>query len=1638
MWRFKRKKSRAQKHAGDIAGASGNSSPSAHSPTTLSPQGAAHPETSSSAILPLRLPSTTTLSPLSSPDAVVTPPSHQKRETSDTSITPISLPQPNQNLTDSQTYEPLGDPIGLTVLYQPEISPSIDIVFVHGLGGTSRTTWSKGKNFDNCWPEKWLPAEVGIQSARILTFGYDANFASVKSTLATGIMNFAKSLLYYMKFGKNEQLEDLNLGQRPIIFIVHSMGGLVVKQAYVLGQHDPNYAEIVKTISAIIFLATPHRGSNLAKILGRILTVSTFNHNPKQYVADLKNGSPLIEALNEQFRHLAPKLDIFSFYETLPTGIGPKKMMIVEQHSATLGHNTEITKSMVADHHTICKYDGVKDVNYISVRSALKSLITSIFPRGHTKRIQSDDNMRSIEALLSVTESYSDDLDFFRTRWTEGTCQWILADASYQSWYEDEETSILWLHARPASGKSILSSFIIDQLLESSFCAYFFFRFGIQSKRSMSTCLRTIAYQIAERIPSFRHELSNLRIPSKSLEKADVRTIWEKVFLDLLFKMRINVTMYWVIDALDESENSQVFVEMMRGVSKASFPIKILLVSRQTSELVQTFERLSRDMRVCYLPIEHTSSDIQICVKKEVQYIHTDDDFKDQIIQRLVNAAQGNFLWASLVLGEVVKCNTEEDLEDTLRGIPSGMENLYERMERMIIEKIPPHQQSLGQMILSWAVCSRRPLLLKELDQALRPEFSIMTELNVIINRVCGQFLVVDASNRLIMVHQTARDHIISTDSKLGVRVPEAHEILFEKCLYVIDEKRLRRDSSHKLLSTKSPDYTEFIRYAMTSWNYHLNLTALDSEVPIKLMADFLRNSSVLAWIAWLANKNLLKVLVYSSRALTKFAARERKRYANIAPFNQPNQDLDLIESWATDLLKLIGRFGPNLVANPDAIYHQIPPFCPANSAISRHFGQKGSQTLPVMVSGVSKENWDDRLAKLSIGSGSQALLVACAGDHIAVADGKGQIVLYNAATFEVKRVLKHAGIVCAMAFSASSKFLATYGFATTHVWSVNTGQIRQRIINPRGSTALTMVFTEGDTKLMAGCSDRLLRFAALSEPEPDWVVLHPNLLKDDTVLDRPVSKVPWRIAFNDDANYVAVAYRDFPMSVWSLDDDNPKLIGRAMRSREYAGNAWTVVDQVIWHPDSDEVLGLYLGGHVFRWDPFQNTQQEIQADATILASSPDSQFFATGDRNGTIKIFDFSQFVLVYQLSCEHLINGICFSPDGKRLYDIRQHFCNVWEPTTLVQASGRNEQDIETESEVLSVSTLTVTENFEELRDQITAIGVQFNGHYQAIGNEIGLVSIVDTASPDCHATAVWQAPVKLPIGHLDWSEDGNYLACSELTGRVVVKKLQLAPKTMWTVTHHFAVKLTVDSEGIQGILLNKNGSLLMIKNGPNVTIWSPGDGSRLATEIIALSAPNTKWTKHPKDANLLLAFSPSGLSVHRFEDLAMVAHYDMEHPQVHSIGQDAEADEEQTGELKVESLHVASDGLSCLVDLIHTTAKSETRLTVLCEIPQLSSPIMASGPAVPHDIQVEIERPLAILQKQRLIYLDKGNWICSYRLHSKSTTSKAQQHYFLPKDWMDIECLKHCALIADGKLLMPHNGELAVIECNEMNFW
>jgi hypothetical protein len=80
----------------------------------------------------------------------------------------------------------------LTPLGESRAVP-IQIIFLHGLGGSKRGTWTHAET-NWFWPER-LASEKGFDGVRIALFGYDANFSITERNTIHSIRTFADQLL---------------------------------------------------------------------------------------------------------------------------------------------------------------------------------------------------------------------------------------------------------------------------------------------------------------------------------------------------------------------------------------------------------------------------------------------------------------------------------------------------------------------------------------------------------------------------------------------------------------------------------------------------------------------------------------------------------------------------------------------------------------------------------------------------------------------------------------------------------------------------------------------------------------------------------------------------------------------------------------------------------------------------------------------------------------------------------------------------------------------------------------------------------------------------------------------------------------------------------------------------------------------------------------------------------------------------------------------------------------------------------------------------------------------------------------------------------------------------------------------------
>jgi hypothetical protein len=231
----------------------------------------------------------------------------------------------------------------LTVLYTPPSEAIIaDIIFVHGLQGHARRTWEfKGDSSNKpgffgllsrkrkaeeinqdspslFWPEALLPDDY--QNLRVLTYGYDSHVSHYfngpasklnLSQLAEGLLNRVAG-----------EREHSNCADRPIIFVAHSLGGLLVKEALVESKKQLNNsfkAAVYKYTPGIIFFGTPHRGSDDAKwglILSTIASAA-FDTNNK-VVRVLGPDSEVLDKLARDFQDIIDdgRLNICSLLES--------------------------------------------------------------------------------------------------------------------------------------------------------------------------------------------------------------------------------------------------------------------------------------------------------------------------------------------------------------------------------------------------------------------------------------------------------------------------------------------------------------------------------------------------------------------------------------------------------------------------------------------------------------------------------------------------------------------------------------------------------------------------------------------------------------------------------------------------------------------------------------------------------------------------------------------------------------------------------------------------------------------------------------------------------------------------------------------------------------------------------------------------------------------------------------------------------------------------------------------------------------------------------------------------------------------------------------------------------------------------
>jgi len=220
------------------------------------------------------------------------------------------------------------------------------IVFVHGVFGDACGTW-KAKNGDY-WPD--LIAQDDVFAGSDI---YVYNFSTPKLRASYDISELAADMKLF--------LDDAGIpgAYKHVVFVAHSMGGLVVRSYLLDSRPDPHLFPV------LLFYATPTTGSDVASL------TDVISNNPQ--LTDMRKMSTdhpgVLGLIQNQWQSSPYRSGIKSYcaYEKLPTA----GVLIVQRESATQ-LCTERFQPIDTDHIGIVKPQGRNNSSYLLLRTAYR------------------------------------------------------------------------------------------------------------------------------------------------------------------------------------------------------------------------------------------------------------------------------------------------------------------------------------------------------------------------------------------------------------------------------------------------------------------------------------------------------------------------------------------------------------------------------------------------------------------------------------------------------------------------------------------------------------------------------------------------------------------------------------------------------------------------------------------------------------------------------------------------------------------------------------------------------------------------------------------------------------------------------------------------------------------------------------------------------------------------------------------------------------------------------------------------------------------------------------------------------------------------------------------------------------------
>ncbi|KAF4786061.1 hypothetical protein HER10_EVM0013009 [Colletotrichum scovillei] len=283
---------------------------------------------------------------------------------------------------------------------------------------------------------------------------------------------------------------------------------------------------------------------------------------------------------------------------------------------------------------------------------------------------------------------------------------------------------------------------------------------------------------------------------------------------------------FMLIDALNEHQAPEGLLETISGIRKLS-NMSLYATSRFIPSITQRF----RDDR--RLEIRASDGDVADYLNGNMgqlpTFVKRNTDLQTQIRSKIVASVDGMFLLAKLHLQSLTGKRSPKAVKAALETLATGSsaydtayDEAFERIEGQLED-----QSALARDALSWIVCSKRPLQIVELQEALAVEQD-MTELDVdnrpeledVISACAGLLTIEEYSRVVRLVHYTTQEYFQRNKTN---RLPGAEALVAAACVSylsfdVFDAGQCKYQNELRDRLQDHPLYD----YASANWGYHV------------------------------------------------------------------------------------------------------------------------------------------------------------------------------------------------------------------------------------------------------------------------------------------------------------------------------------------------------------------------------------------------------------------------------------------------------------------------------------------------------------------------------------------------------------------------------------------------------------------------------------------------------------------------------------------------------------------------------------------------------------------------------------------------------------------------------------------------